>query len=64
MEKFAHIVVLHSMFNLPPARYLFSRGGFEYWRGYGSDIVYKVAVQATLEQEIKKWNGYILSLSQ
>ncbi len=52
MEKFAniatlhevHIVVLHSMFNLPPARYLFSRGGFEYWRGYGSDIIYKVAV--------------------
>ena len=44
MEKFAHIVILHSMYNLPPARYMFSRGGFEYWRGYGSDIIYKVAV--------------------
>lgn len=44
LATFHHIVSLKNISDLPPASYMFAHKGFEYWKGFRTNIVYKVAV--------------------
>lgn len=44
LATFHHIVSLKNISDLPPASYMFAHEGFEYWKGFRTDIIYKVAV--------------------
>jgi hypothetical protein len=43
MEKFNHIITLTDIADLPVATYIGMKGRFEYWRGYKTGIIYRIA---------------------
>ena len=55
MEKFNHVITLTDIAELPVATYIGMKGRFEYWRGYKTGIIYRIAAQ----KGGMKWNLYI-----
>lgn len=45
MEKFNHVITLTDIADLPVATYIGMKGRFEYWRGYKTGIIYRIAAQ-------------------
>lgn len=43
MEKFNHVITLTDIADLPIATYIGMKGKFEYWRGYKTGIIYRIA---------------------
>ena len=43
MEKFNHVITLTDIADLPVATYIGMKGRFEYWRGYKTGIIYRIA---------------------